>query len=120
MDKIVFIAKLCHCGWWCYMRGLGKGANPFPSHEQFESIKDGVKFNLSHRDSTPEENHNNWMKKKIEDGWTFGPEKDEIKKTHPDLIPYRDLPQEEQTKDSIFKFMFDMGLEIWELLFTED
>ena len=51
---------------------------------------------------TPEEAHTNWMKAYLELGWTYGPVRDPNKKTHPDLVPYKDLPQAEKDKDAIF------------------
>lgn len=52
--------------------------------------------------NTPEESHDNWTKFKIENGWTYGPVKDEVKKEHPLLIPYEDLPESQKIKDDLF------------------
>lgn len=43
------------------------------------------------------------MAHKLADGWKFGPVKDPIAKLHPCLVPFEDLPKEEQTKDFIFR-----------------
>jgi len=40
--------------------------------------------------------HDIWARQRLEDGWTFGPERDDKKKPHPSLIPYKKLPEEEQ------------------------
>lgn len=53
--------------------------------------------------TSPEVIHNRWCTVLIKDGWTFGPIKDEIKKTSPLLIPYNDcgLSAEQKSKDSL-------------------
>jgi hypothetical protein len=35
-------------------------------------------------------------------GWKYGEKRDVEKKTHPDLLPFYDLPQDERDKDAIF------------------
>ena len=32
-----------------------------------------------------ENNHDHWARQRIEDGWTYGPRRDDALKTHPDL-----------------------------------
>ncbi len=46
-----------------------------------------------------EHNHDLWAQKRISDGWNYGPNRDDIKKTHPDLVPYSDLPEAEKDYD---------------------
>jgi len=56
---------------------------------------------------TPEEAHNSWMESYLKIGWQYGKVRDTEKKTHPDLVPYDDLPSDEKEKDAIFlAFMF--------------
>ncbi len=43
--------------------------------------------------------HDNWAKQRLADGWTYGPERDTTRKTHPDLVPYGDLPESEKDYD---------------------
>ena len=38
---------------------------------------------------------------RIKEGWTFGPERDDKLKRHPDLIPYSALPEREKEYDRI-------------------
>ena len=51
---------------------------------------------------SPEEAHNSWMKRYLEMGWKYGEVRDPIKKTHPDLVPFYELPKDERDKDAIF------------------
>ena len=46
-----------------------------------------------------ENNHDHWARQRIEDGWTHGPRRDDACKTHPDLVPYGDLPEGEKEYD---------------------
>jgi hypothetical protein len=54
------------------------------------------------RSSSPAELHGGWVQAYIDMGWTYGSERDVEKKTHPDMVPYDQLGQLEQDKDSVF------------------
>jgi hypothetical protein len=43
--------------------------------------------------------HATWAEKRIADGWVWGPERDDDKKHHPDLVPYDQLPESEKQYD---------------------
>jgi hypothetical protein len=51
---------------------------------------------------TPRELHESWMAKKLEDGWEYGETKNGTTKTHPCLVPYDELPEDQKLKDSLF------------------
>lgn len=70
---------------------------------QKESAINGVKFKLENPDITPEQQHENWMKDKKADGWKYGKKKDAEKKTHPCMVPYEKLPEDQRLKDEIFQ-----------------
>lgn len=40
--------------------------------------------------------HDNWAKQRVLDGWTYGPQRDDSAKKHPDLVPYEELPEGEK------------------------
>ena len=46
-----------------------------------------------------ENNHDHWARQRIEAGWTYGPERNDARKTHPDLVPYGDVPEGEKEFD---------------------
>ena len=46
-----------------------------------------------------ENNHDHWARQRIEAGWTYGPQRDDARKTHPDLVPYRHLAEDEKEYD---------------------
>jgi len=51
---------------------------------------------------TPEEAHDSWWREYEAMGWTYGPVRDTEAKTHPDMVPFDELPEDERTKDEIF------------------
>ena len=60
--------------------------------------------------------HERWVEERLANGWTVGP-KDIDKKTTPWLVPYEELPKEEQEKDrqtvrEIPKFLAKVGLAV--------
>jgi len=69
---------------------------------QKQSAKEGVKYHLNNRNSTPADSHVSWMKQKEKDGWIYGDVKDPEKKTHPCMVPYEQLPMEQRLKDYVF------------------
>ena len=44
-------------------------------------------------------NHDHWARQRIASGWTYGPQRDDARRTHPDLVPYGDLPEGEKEYD---------------------
>jgi hypothetical protein len=103
--KSLHIAMIAHAVNVAYSLSLGDDSHkPWDEAPDFqkESAIAGVEFNLAHPDAGPEANHESWMAKKLEEGWTLGEEKDEEAKTHPCLVPFEDLPEEQQAKDYIF------------------
>ena len=43
--------------------------------------------------------HDNWAKLRIKEGWTWGRERDDANKKHPDLVPYGELAESEKEYD---------------------
>jgi len=69
---------------------------------QKESTILGVMFLVEHPDVSPEQIHEHWVQQKIDTGWIYGPVKDANKKEHPCIMPFRQLPDEQQVKDILF------------------
>lgn len=100
------IAEMAH--WanrsWCHMNG----DDTQPKWEdapawQKDSAGDGVRFTLANPNATPEDSHENWYRTKAADGWKYGATKDPEKKEHPCMVAYKELPFEQQLKDSIYQ-----------------
>lgn len=43
--------------------------------------------------------HEVWARKRLRDGWTYGPERNDEAKKHPDLVGYDALPETERGYD---------------------
>jgi hypothetical protein len=70
---------------------------------QKESALLGVMFHVENPNAGPEASHNSWLKEKLENGWRLGHVKDANEKTHPCILPFQDLPKEQQAKDFLFR-----------------
>ena len=43
--------------------------------------------------------HDVWARQRMAEGWTYGAQRDDARKTHPDLVPYAELPDSEREYD---------------------
>jgi hypothetical protein len=59
----------------------------------------------------PSDSHASWSAHKLADGWNYGPLKDPKIKEHPCLVPFAELPAEQQQKDILF-FNTVVGLSV--------
>ena len=65
-----------------------------------------------------ENEHIRWMQEKLVNGWVYAPVRDNEKKHHPLLVPYKQLPPEEQQKDinavkNIIPLLKSIGLRVY-------
>jgi len=98
------IARVCHEVNRAYCRAIGDDSQPpweQASDWQRSSCEIGVKEHLD-VGLTPEQSHEIWMEDKRRAGWVYGPVKDPDRKEHPCIVPYAQLPQEQQVKDHLF------------------
>lgn len=61
--------------------------------------------------------HETWAKQRLDDGWSYGPQRDDRAKTHPCLVPFDQLPESEkvydrQTAAGTLKMIIGLGYEI--------
>lgn len=61
--------------------------------------------------------HEVWAANRIKEGWTYGPSRDDSKKTHPCLVPYEQLPDSEKeydraTSQETLKLILKLGFAI--------
>ena len=90
-----------HAAWCAYQIAVGQEYNEVPTEAQVKSLEDSVRRYRENPDRTPEESHHMWVHHKIMTGWTWGKVKDEVAKTHPDMVPFSELPEVEQRKDTM-------------------
>lgn len=78
---------------------------PWDEAEQWQrdSAIAGVNFLFINATASDSALHNNWSKDKIADGWVYGEVKDPVAKTHPCLVPFDQLPADQQFKDKLFR-----------------
>lgn len=43
--------------------------------------------------------HDIWARQRMAEGWQYGPERNDERKEHPDLVPYGQLPDSEKEYD---------------------
>jgi hypothetical protein len=120
ISKEEFIARIRHMGWICYQMGANQPYNIEPNKDQLDSLINGVKYALDNPNMTPEQNHKNWMKCKIEQGWVYGEVKDFEKKTHPDIVPFDELPKVEKDKDIMDKLITKEAERLFNMLYKEN
>lgn len=69
------------------------------------------------REAIAENAHEVWAAARKKEGWTYGKERDDANKKHPDLIPYSSLPDSEKEYDRLMaldtiKLVKKLGFEI--------
>ena len=69
------------------------------------------------REAIAENLHDVWALARMNEGWTYGPVRDDAKKQHPDLVPYCALPDSEREYDRLMawntlKLVKKLGFEI--------
>lgn len=62
----------------------------------------GVEFLLKNPDAPPGASHNQWMERKLADGWTWGAVKNMEAREHPALVHFDELPEDVKRKDVLF------------------
>lgn len=56
------------------------------------------------QEAIAENAHDVWAEARMKEGWSYGKDRDDAKKLHPDLIPYTALPDSEKEYDRIMAF----------------
>lgn len=56
------------------------------------------------QEAIAENAHDVWAEARIKEGWSYGKERDDTNKKHPDLVPYTALPDSEKEYDRIMAF----------------
>lgn len=105
-STILSIAAVCHEVNRAYCQSLGDYTQPAwddAPEWQKSSACMGVELHLNNPDAGPQASHESWMKQKLEEGWKYGAYKDPDNKLHPCIVPFNELPREQQAKDFIFR-----------------
>lgn len=92
----------------------GEEYEPHPIDLSDVEISDDL---IELREAIAENAHEVWAFNRKQEGWTYGPERDDSKKLHPDMIAYNKLPESEKLYDremamNTIKLLKKLG---WEL-----
>jgi hypothetical protein len=98
------IAEVCYNVNKAYSEGMGIQVPAWKSisKEKKLSYIIGVEFSINNPTVTPELQHSKWMEHMVNNGWQYGPSKNEKTKQHPSIAKYNRLPKLEQIKDALF------------------
>lgn len=99
------IAQICHEANRAYCETMEDGSQvPWDESPQWQrdSALSGVKFHIANPDSKPRDSHEAWYEHKLADGWSYGDIKNPETKEHPCMVPFEELPIEQQRKDKLF------------------
>lgn len=103
--EAILIASVVHEANRAYCLTLGDTSQlPWPEAPDWQrkSAIQGVTDIVRGLITSPEQSHESWSVEKRDMGWVYGSVKDPEKKTHPCLVPYSQLPSEQQAKDALF------------------
>jgi len=82
-----------------FMAGMAFSApeyNPPPSENAGLHLGGGVESLI---ETLARKNHDNWSRMRLDEGWTWGPVRDDLLKQHPDLVEYDKLSEIEKDYD---------------------
>lgn len=106
VSKAEDIARVCHEVNRAYCAALGDLSQPrwedAPEWQRASALN-GALLHMGDPHAGPEASHKAWMAEKLAAGWVWGEVKDPDAKTHPCLVPFSDLPREQQAKDFLFR-----------------
>lgn len=98
------IARVCHETNRALQNVLG---DPCPSDPWDALSSDARQASIygvhqAQQGKSPEEMHDLWMSFMIDHGWKYGEKKNEVERTHPNILPFNHISEGEQLKDKIF------------------
>lgn len=102
--ETILIASVCHEANRAYCLTQGDTSQlPWTDAPEWQRSSAMLGVEKAIEGATPEQLHESWCAQKVADGWTVGAVKDADAKTHPCLVPYAELPAEQQRKDALFQ-----------------
>lgn len=107
MEKstVLSIARVAHEVNRAYCEAIGETQPLWEDAPNWQrsSACAGVEAHLADPSLTPEQSHQKWMDQKLKEGWVFGEKKDGNAKTHPCMVPYAQLSEQQRVKDYLFR-----------------
>ncbi len=103
--SIAQIASICHDLNHAYCQAIGdhtQGLSYAALQLQWQSTVDDVRAIAEGRVRSAVGLHNDWVRRKAAEGWRYGPLNDPEAKLHACMVPWRELPSEQQIADELF------------------
>lgn len=100
------IAAICHEANRRYCHEIGerdKKSWEESSWATRQSAIAGVIFYMQNPNAEDADMHDQWLTRKLEEGWKYGPVLNESVKEHPCVLPYDKLPMQQKIKDALFR-----------------
>ena len=88
--------------------------DPNPVNTDHVRLSDDL---LALTEQLAENTHEVWARGRLEEGWRYGPQRDDAQQMHPGLVPYKDLSEAEKEYDrrtalETLKLILALGYEI--------
>lgn len=103
-DAAMRVARVMHEAVRAWQKANGQPASPpwskAPTWMKTAS-REAVLWRLANPDAPASAQHGQWLSEKKAAGWRYGKVKDGLRKTHPLMVAYRDLPVVERRKDRL-------------------
>jgi hypothetical protein len=111
-EQIAKIAHEVNRVWCAYVGDTSQPPWSDAPEWQKASAINGVAYHRVNPDAGDEGSHVSWMNEKLASGWVYGPEKNPNASppTHPCLVPFKDLPRDQQFKDRLFRTIVHAAL----------
>jgi hypothetical protein len=104
------IARVMHESVRAWQKANGQASSPSWSRApkwMRDASREAVLWRLDNPAAPASAQHDQWAAEKKAAGWKFGKTKNGVKKTHPMLVPYSDLPEVERRKDAMVGALID-------------
>ncbi|MEP7210976.1 MAG: RyR domain-containing protein [Alphaproteobacteria bacterium] len=109
-ETVTRVAQVMHEAVRAWQKANGQPASPPWSKAPIwmkTSSREAVIWRLSNPKASAAIHHEQWISHKKSEGWKYGRAKSGVKKTHPLMIPYSDLPEVERRKDALVSAVID-------------
>lgn len=108
--ETIDIARICHEANRAYCLTIGETYQHWEDASEWmrEYWIHSVNYRLDNPSASIAQQHEEWKNKRIARGWKYGEVKDDVKKTHPNLVEYNALPEAQRLKDALFMRIVDV------------
>lgn len=112
-EQIARIAHEVNREWCAYNGDTSQPSWAEAPEWQRSSAVNGVAFHRVNPGAGDSASHDSWMAEKVAAGWVYGEVKapDANPPTHPCIVPFDQLPREQQFKDRLFRTIVHAALE---------